>query len=83
MRPIRLYLSHLFTIGIIGHVLSHVAPSVRLLATPAGHAVTLCVAVVAALLIAEASYRWIERPLLRLSRYLTKPTALPRAVPAA
>ena len=78
-----LYLSHLFTIGIIGHVLSHVAPSVRLLATPAGHAVTLCVAVVAALLVAEASYRWIERPLLRLSRYLTRPTALPRAVPAA
>ena len=43
----------------------------------------LCVAVVAALLVAEASYRWIERPLLRLSRYLTRPTALPRAVPAA
>ena len=78
-----LYLSHLFTIGVIGHVLSHLAPSVRLLATPAGHAVVLCAVVVAALLVAEASYRWIERPLLRLSRHLIRPPALPRAVPAA
>jgi exopolysaccharide production protein ExoZ len=78
-----LYLSHLFTIGVIGHVLSHFAPSVRLLATPGGHAAVLCGAVVAALLVAEASYRCIERPLLRLSRYLIRPPALQRAVPAA
>jgi exopolysaccharide production protein ExoZ len=78
-----LYLSHLFTIGVVGHVLSHLAPSVRLLATPAGHAAVLCGVVVVALLVAEASYRWIERPLLRLSRHLIRPPALPRAVPAA
>jgi peptidoglycan/LPS O-acetylase OafA/YrhL len=78
-----LYLSHLFTIGAVGHALSRVAPSVPLLGTPAGHAVVLCAVVVAALLVAEASYRWIERPLLRLSRHLIRPPALPRAVPAA
>jgi peptidoglycan/LPS O-acetylase OafA/YrhL len=78
-----LYLSHLFTIGVIGHLLSHVAPSVWLLATPVGHVVVLFVTIVAALLVAEASYRWIERPLLRLSRHLVKPPALSRTVPAA
>jgi exopolysaccharide production protein ExoZ len=78
-----LYLSHLFTIGVIGHVLSRLAPTVRLLATPAGHAVVLCAVVVAALLVAEASYRWIERPLLRFGRHLIRPPALQRAVPAA
>jgi len=78
-----LYLSHLFTIGIIGHVLARLAPSVRLLATPAGHAAALCAAVVASVLVAEASYRWIERPMLRVSRFLATPTRLPQAVPAA
>jgi exopolysaccharide production protein ExoZ len=78
-----LYLSHLFTIGVIGHVLSRLAPAVGLLATPAGHAVVLCAVVVAALLVAEASYRWIERPLLRHSRHLVRPPVLQRAVPAA
>ncbi|MDR3536964.1 MAG: acyltransferase [Acetobacteraceae bacterium] len=77
-----LYLSHLFTIGAIGHGLARL-PSVRLLATPVGHAVILCLTVVAALLVAEASYRWIERPLLRLSRHLIKPPALPHAVSPA
>ncbi len=78
-----LYLSHLFTIGVVGHVLARLAPSFGLLATPAGHVVVLCATVVAALLVAEMSYRWIERPLLRLSRHLVKPPALSRTVPAA
>jgi exopolysaccharide production protein ExoZ len=78
-----LYLSHLFTISALGHGLSSVAPSIGVLSTPFGHAVALCASVLAALLIAEASYRWIERPLLRLSRHLIKPPALPRTVPAA
>lgn len=77
-----LYLSHLFTIGIVGHLLSHLAHSVGVLATPAGHAVALCMTVLAALLIAEASYRGVERPLLGLSRRLFKPEISPRAVPA-
>jgi exopolysaccharide production protein ExoZ len=78
-----LYLSHLFTIGLVGHALSYLAPSVRLLATPAGHAAALCATVLLALLVAEASYRWIERPLLRFSRHLIETRTLPRTVPAA
>jgi peptidoglycan/LPS O-acetylase OafA/YrhL len=78
-----LYLSHLFTIDVAGHVLSHLAPYVRLLGTPAGHAAALCATVLASLLVAEASYRWIEGPLLRLSRHLIEPRTLPRTVSAA
>jgi exopolysaccharide production protein ExoZ len=77
-----LYLSHLFTIGIVGHLLSHLSHSVGLLATPAGHAAALCITILAAWLIAEASYRGVERPLLGLSRRLVKPEISPRAVPA-
>jgi exopolysaccharide production protein ExoZ len=76
-----LYLSHLFTIGAIGHVLSH-ASAVAVLSTPAGHVIVLVNAVAAALLVAELSYRWIECPLLSLTRHLIKSPALPRAVAA-
>jgi exopolysaccharide production protein ExoZ len=77
-----LYLSHLFTIGVVGHGLSRL-PASGLLATSAFHALALCIAVLAALLVAELSYRWIEIPLLRLSRHLIRPPAPPRTVPAA
>jgi exopolysaccharide production protein ExoZ len=78
-----LYLSHLFTIGAVGHVMSRLPPSARLFATPAFHVVALCIAVLATLLVAELSYRWVECPLLRVSRYLIKPPASPRTAPAA
>jgi peptidoglycan/LPS O-acetylase OafA/YrhL len=77
-----LYLSHLFTIGAIGHVLSHVSAA-AVLSTPAGHAIVLATAIVAALLVAELSYRWIECPVLSLTRHLFKPQGLPRTVAAA
>ena len=75
-----LYLSHLFTMEIVGRVLRHFAPSAGLLAMPTGHVLALCASVVAALLVAEASYRWIERPLLHLTRHLIKPPASTQAV---
>jgi peptidoglycan/LPS O-acetylase OafA/YrhL len=75
-----LYLSHLFTIGAIGHVLAHVSPAA--LSTPAAHAVALVTAIVASLLVAELSYRWIECPLLSFTRHLAKPPVSPRAVAA-
>jgi peptidoglycan/LPS O-acetylase OafA/YrhL len=77
------YLSHLFSIGVVGYVLSYLLPSVRRLATPDRHAVALCATILTALLAAGASYRWIERSLLRLSRYLIEPRTLPCTVPAA
>jgi peptidoglycan/LPS O-acetylase OafA/YrhL len=70
-----LYLSHLFTIGAIGHVLRWLPRWPGLLAAPWFHAAVLAGAVAAALLVAELSYRWIECPLLRLSRVLVGPPA--------
>lgn len=69
-----LYLSHLFTLGIAGRVGQRVAASLPgLAATPALHAAMLGGSVLAALLVAWLSYRWIELPLQRLSRALTAP----------
>ena len=72
-----LYLSHLFTLAVVGRALSLAAThapvlATWLLATPSGHAAALVVAVLASLLVAEASYRYVERPLLRLTRLLAQ-----------
>jgi peptidoglycan/LPS O-acetylase OafA/YrhL len=77
-----LYLSHLFTIGIVGHVVAKLAPYAGMLATPAGHVAVLCGSVLAALVVAEASYRWIERPMLRVTRHLIRRPAVAQVAAA-